>query len=108
MVTRNANFRNLVRASVLMAAFAGLAAAAGNDGEATGNRPTTFAKDIAPIFERACQSCHHAGTSAPMSLVTYNEARPWAKSIRERVVTREMPPWHLDKTVGIRKYKNDR
>jgi len=68
----------------------------------------TFTKDVAPIFQRACQSCHHAGTSAPMSLVTYAETRPWAKSIRERVATRDMPPWHLDKTVGIRKYKNDR
>jgi hypothetical protein len=71
-------------------------------------KPVTFTKDIAPIFQKSCQSCHHAGTSAPMSLVTYNETRPWAKSIRERVATREMPPWHLDKTVGIRKYKNDR
>jgi hypothetical protein len=75
---------------------------------ADGTRPVTFTKDVAPIFERACQSCHHAGTSAPMSLVTYNEARPWAKSIKEHVATRDMPPWHLDKTVGIRKYKNDR
>jgi hypothetical protein len=71
-------------------------------------RQITFNKDIAPIFQRSCQGCHHAGTSAPMSLVTYNETRPWAKSIKERVATRDMPPWHLDKTVGIRKYKNDR
>jgi hypothetical protein len=75
---------------------------------ADGTKPVTFSKDIAPILERSCQTCHHAGTSAPMSLVTYNEARPWAKSIKEHVVTRDMPPWHLDKTVGIRKYKNDR
>jgi hypothetical protein len=68
----------------------------------------TFTKDIAPIFQKSCQGCHHAGTSAPMSLVTYNEVRPWAKSIKEHVATRDMPPWHLDKTVGIRKYKNDR
>jgi hypothetical protein len=68
----------------------------------------TFAKDVAPIFQRSCQTCHHPGTSAPMSLVTYEEVRPWAKSIRQRVANREMPPWHLDKTVGIRHYKNDR
>jgi hypothetical protein len=68
----------------------------------------TFAKDVAPIFQRSCQACHHQGTSAPMSLVTYEEVRPWAKSIRQRVANREMPPWHLDKTVGIRHYKNDR
>ncbi len=74
----------------------------------TNAKPVTFTKDIAPIFQKSCQTCHHAGTSAPMSLVTYNEARPWSKSIKERVATRDMPPWHLDKTVGIRHYKNDR
>src|SRR4029079_6734650 len=68
----------------------------------------TFAKDIAPIFQKSCQTCHHQGTSAPMSLVTYDEVRPWARSIRQRVASRDMPPWHLDKTVGIRHYKNDR
>jgi hypothetical protein len=70
--------------------------------------PATFARDIAPIFQAKCQSCHHQGTSAPMSLVTYEEVRPWARSIGQRVANREMPPWHLDKTVGIRQYKNDR
>lgn len=68
----------------------------------------TFAKDVAPIFQQSCQPCHHQGTSAPMSLVTYDEVRPWARSIRQRVANRDMPPWHLDKTVGIRHYKNDR
>jgi hypothetical protein len=69
---------------------------------------TTFTRDIAPIFQAKCQTCHHQGTSAPMSLVTYEEVRPWARSIQLRVASREMPPWHLDKTVGIRQYKNDR
>src|SRR6185369_4796568 len=68
----------------------------------------TFTKDVAPIFQKSCQTCHHQGTSAPMSLVTYEEARPWARSIRQRVANRDMPPWHLDKTVGVRHYKNDR
>jgi hypothetical protein len=68
----------------------------------------TFAKDVAPIFQKSCQACHHPGTSAPMSLVSYEEVRPWARAIRQRVANREMPPWHLDKTVGIRHYKNDR
>jgi hypothetical protein len=68
----------------------------------------SFAKDIAPIFQAKCQTCHHQGTSAPMSLVTYEEVRPWARSIQQRVANRDMPPWHLDKTVGIRHYKNDR
>jgi hypothetical protein len=67
----------------------------------------TFAKDIAPIFQEKCEECHHQGTAAPMSLSTYKEARPWAKSIRERVITRNMPPWHIEKTVGIQRFQND-
>src|SRR6201997_4861700 len=67
----------------------------------------TFAKDVAPILQEKCQECHRAGSMAPMSLVTYEEARPWAKSIRQRVVTRQMPPWHIDMTVGVHKFKND-
>jgi len=68
----------------------------------------TFARDVAPILQRSCQTCHHQGTSAPMPLVSYEDVRPWARSIRQRVAARDMPPWHLDKTVGIRQYKNDR
>jgi hypothetical protein len=69
--------------------------------------PTTYTKDVAPIFQAHCTQCHHAGTGTPMALTTYEEVRPWARSIRQRVAAREMPPWHLDKTVGIRNYKND-
>jgi hypothetical protein len=67
----------------------------------------TFAKDIAPIFQEKCQDCHRKGSMAPMSLVTYEETRPWAKDIRHRVITHSMPPWHIDKTVGIQKFEND-
>ena len=67
----------------------------------------TFAKDVAPILQEKCQECHRAGSMAPMSLLTYEEARPWAKAIRERVITRQMPPWHIDPTVGVQKFKND-
>jgi hypothetical protein len=68
----------------------------------------TFAKDVAPIFQAKCEICHRPNQGAPMNLQTYEDARPWAKSIRERVATRNMPPWHLDKTIGIREYANDR
>jgi hypothetical protein len=71
------------------------------------NRTITFAKDVAPIFQAKCQECHHKGSIAPMSLVTYEESRPWAKSIRQRVIERQMPPWHIDKTIGVQKFKND-
>jgi hypothetical protein len=68
----------------------------------------TYTKDIAPIFQNKCESCHRPDSIAPMSLTTYEEARPWARSIRERVASRNMPPWHIDKTVGIQHYKDDR
>src|SRR5438477_7855251 len=74
---------------------------------AFGADTATFAKDIVPILQEKCQECHHAGSMAPMSLVTYEETRPWAKAIRERVITRQMPPWHIDTTVGVQKFKND-
>ena len=67
----------------------------------------TFTKDIAPIFQARCQSCHEPGSIAPMSLVTYQDARPWARSIRQRVSTRQMPPWHIDRSVGVQTFKND-
>src|SRR5947199_6903807 len=72
------------------------------------NTAITFTKDIAPILQEKCQACHRPDSMAPMSLVTYEDVRPWAKAIRERVLTRQMPPWHIDKTVGIQKFKNDR
>ena len=89
---------------ILLGAF-GIVAAA-NGAELT-SPPATFAKDVASILQEKCQSCHRAGSMAPMSLVTYEETRPWAKSIKQRVVTRSMPPWHIDKTVGIQHFQND-
>jgi len=67
----------------------------------------TFTKDVAPILQQHCQVCHRPDTFAPMSLLTYEEARPWAKSIKQKVVAREMPPWYIDKNVGIHNFKND-
>ncbi len=66
-----------------------------------------FSKDIAPIFQKACQNCHRPGSIAPMALLTYKDARPWARSIREKVITRVMPPWHIDKNIGVTKFKED-
>jgi len=67
----------------------------------------TFSKDIAPIFQSKCQSCHQPESIAPMSLISYKEARPWARSIKNRVARRQMPPWHIDQSVGVQKFKND-
>jgi len=66
----------------------------------------TYSKDVAPIFYKNCAACHRQGEIAPMSLVTYKEVRPWAKAIREKVITRDMPPWHADPAHG--EWANDR
>jgi hypothetical protein len=71
----------------------------------------TFTKDIAPILQRSCQNCHRAGGAGPMSLVTYQEVRRFAARIRERTAIRDrmgaMPPWYVEKDIGIQHYKND-
>ena len=71
----------------------------------------TFSKDIAPILQRSCQNCHQPNSVAPMSLINYKEVRPWARSIKERTALRDkrgvMPPWFIEKNIGIQHYKND-
>ena len=67
----------------------------------------TFTKDVAPILQKSCQSCHRPGSVAPMSLLTYEDARPWARSMKQKVTAREMPPWHVDRNIGITKFKDD-
>ena len=66
----------------------------------------TFSKDVAPIFYQSCTECHRAGEIAPMSLINYKEARPWAKAIKEQVLNKQMPPWHADPKHG--EWINDR
>ena len=87
--------------------IAGLLAMAAPGFAADSPKQVTFSKDVAPIFQKKCQECHQPNSIAPMSLITYQEARPWARSIKERVATRQMPPWHIDKTVGVQHFKND-
>src|SRR5215471_8259798 len=71
----------------------------------------TFSKDIAPILQRSCQNCHQPNSVAPMSLLTYKDVRPWARAIKERTALRDkrgvMPPWFIEKNIGIQHYKND-
>ena len=95
-----------VMLSPLMVLFAQFATAEPASTAPT-KEPVTFSKDIAAIFQAKCQECHQPNSIAPMSLITYKEVRPWARSIRERVVTRQMPPWHIDRSVGVQKFKND-
>ena len=88
------------------AAFAALLLAPGT-AVAQAEDPT-FTRDVAPILQRSCQSCHREGAIAPMSLLTYEETRPWARAIREKVETRTMPPWFIDKNIGVQGFKYDR
>ena len=71
------------------------------------DEPITYARDVAPIFQQKCQVCHQPNSIAPMSLLTYEDAVKAAKRIRYKVAARLMPPWHIDRTVGIQAFKND-
>ncbi len=69
-------------------------------------RTPTFTEDVAPIVDNSCATCHRPGEVAPMSLITYQDVRPWAKAIRAKVASREMPPWGADARYG--QWKDDR
>jgi hypothetical protein len=82
----------------------GLSLAAARHSDAQDSVPT-FAKDVAPILFTKCISCHRPGEVAPMSLLTYEQVRPWSKAIKQKTATREMPPWGPDPKFG--KFAND-
>ena len=92
-----------VCASLAMALTGGSLAA---QTSAAASPEVTFTKDVAPILEQHCQECHRPNAIAPMSLQTFEEVRPWAKAIKERVSARMMPPWFIDPNVGINQFKN--
>jgi len=88
--------------------------AAGSAAAQTADRPVTFTKDIAPILQRSCQQCHRPDSIAPMSLISYQDARPFAREMKRRVALRDsygqrgvMPPWFVEKNIGIQKFKED-
>jgi hypothetical protein len=65
----------------------------------------TFSKDVAPILYKSCVECHRPDAMAPMALLTYEDTRPWARAIKQKVTRREMPPWGADPTIG--RFSND-
>ena len=67
----------------------------------------TFSKHVAPILYRTCVNCHRPGSLGPMSLINYEDVRPWSRSIVKKITAREMPPWHIARNVGIQKFKDD-
>ena len=102
---RVVNRKASVVASLIAATMMTNASAAAGQAESE----VTFAKNIAPILQRSCQSCHRPGPGggAPMSLLTYNEVRPWARAIKDRTQQRTMPPWFIEKDVGVQAFKDD-
>jgi hypothetical protein len=99
----------LTRAGIagLVAALAALCA----DGLPAVPGEVTFSRDISRILQHSCQNCHQPESVAPMSLMTYQEVRPWAKAIKARTLLRDkpgtMPPWYLERNIGIQHFKND-
>ena len=83
--------RILVLLSLVAASLIAVDAARAAEGDPVAE--VTFARDVAPIFQRSCQRCHRPGTAAPMSLLTWEQSRPWARAIKKRVASRQMPPW---------------
>ena len=69
-------------------------------------KEVTFHKDVEPLLQARCQTCHRPGEAAPMALLTYKDTRPWAKAIKEAVLVRKMPPWYADPAHGH--FANDR
>jgi mono/diheme cytochrome c family protein len=99
-------FKKLALAlSVAAIATVGFAFGTAGSADSKVKKEVTFSKDIAPIFYKNCAECHRPSDIAPMSLLSYKEARPWARSIKEKVVTREMPPWSPDPKYG--EFAND-
>jgi len=97
----------------IMSMFGGLglacaaAALLGSAPQSLGAQEVTFAKDVAPILYENCVECHRQGSFAPMSLMTYEDARRYGTRIRDRVARRQMPPWHVAQTLGIQEFAND-
>jgi hypothetical protein len=108
MNMRSQRAYGLLGAALLLTVATTALQGAGEQAAAPAGRSLTFAKDVAPIFQGKCEVCHRPGNIGPMSLMTYAEVRPWLRAIKARVANREMPPWHLDRGVGIQKFINDR
>ena len=91
--------------AIVCGAGAALFALPGAQANGPSTKNVTFNKEIAPILFKSCAECHRPGEAAPFSVLTYKDVRPWAKSIKEKVVSRQMPPWHADPHVG--RWAND-
>ena len=104
-----ANRRRIHAHGVISLAVLGMACAlsSGLASAQSADQEVTFNRDIMPILQESCQECHRADGIGPMSLMSYMEVRPWAPLIEYKVVNRQMPPWHIDRNIGIQQFKND-
>ena len=93
-------------ALVFMTTTAGATRATAQPGPRPGAGAVTFNKDVLPILQRNCQVCHRPGEIAPMSLLTYEDARPWARAMKTATAARRMPPWFADSAYG--RFAHDR
>src|ERR1017187_2712564 len=100
--TRNRAAANVAAMTLLMAGALLLSAGAGVSAsdQTLGASAPTFYKDVAPILQNKCQSCHRSGEAAPMALVTYEQTRPWAGKMAAAVEMKMMPPWFADPRFG--------
>src|SRR5215470_11559155 len=90
--------------ALVIAAFGLMGLTLSASSSANSKKEVTF-NEVAPIFYKNCAECHRPNDIAPMALISYKDARPWARSIKEKVVTREMPPWGPDQKYG--EFSND-
>ncbi|HKE83815.1 MAG TPA: hypothetical protein VKB50_08680 [Vicinamibacterales bacterium] len=96
----------MLRYSVAACVIAIVSVAAWSTRTSGADTPVTFNRDVLPILQKNCQSCHRPGQIAPMSLLTFRDARPWARSMKTKVESRQMPPWFADPKHG--QFANDR
>src|SRR3954453_18520407 len=108
---RSSEMHRLLTACCIASAIGVAAPLTVSAGQAAGAREVTFTKDVAPILQRSCENCHRADGVAPMSLVTYEDVRPWARAIKQRTSIGPkagvMPPWYVEKNIGIQQFHND-
>ncbi len=105
---QSARSRGVVRLMVGACALAvSLGGGVGVAQTTSDGQDVSFHKDVEPILQRSCQLCHRPNAIAPMSLVSFEDTRPWARSIKRYVEAREMPPWYIDRRIGIQEFKDD-
>ncbi|MBI3403292.1 MAG: hypothetical protein HY048_17915 [Acidobacteria bacterium] len=110
-IAKHAGWTLTIASALAAAVSAGLASTSVLRAQQASGQDVTFTRDIAPILQRSCENCHRPDGVAPMSLQTYDDVRPWARAIKQRTSIGPragvMPPWYVEKNIGIQKFQND-